>query len=111
MPAFNEIRHYELDSGVCVAHRNPTASRITVASGTLWLTLEGDAADYWLQTGDSLTIAPRQRLWLSAETDAARFGITRALRPALSVAAKVRQTGGLLLHASGAAAGKLNLAR
>jgi quercetin dioxygenase-like cupin family protein len=108
MPAFNEIRHFELDPGVCVAHRNQHASRITVASGTLWVTLEGDAVDYWLRAGDSLMIAPQQRLWLSAETDAARFGIARALRPVLSVAAKVRQTGGLLPHLTGTVAGLLS---
>ena len=94
MPAFNEIRHYELDAGVCVAHLNRSGSRITVAAGALWLTREGEAADYWLRAGDSLVIAPKQRIWLSAEADTARFHIKRELQAMLSVAAKIRQTGG-----------------
>jgi len=93
MPAFNEIRHYELDPGVCVAHRNRSSSRITVAAGTIWLTLDGEAADYWLRAGDSLTIAPKQRIWLSAETHTARFRIDRELRPIPPAAAKIRHTG------------------
>jgi hypothetical protein len=95
MPSLNEIRHYELDPGVCVAHRNRSSSRIILAAGTLWLTLEGTAADYWLRPGDSLAIAPGQRIWLSAETHTARFRITRELRPTLSSTGKIRQTGRL----------------
>lgn len=91
MPAFNEIRHYELDPGVCVAHRNRSGSRIAVAAGTLWLTLEGEAVDHWLRPGDNLEVAPGQRIWLSTEADTVRFRITRALQPILSVAARIRR--------------------
>lgn len=107
MPALNEIRHYELEPGVCVAQRHPARSRITVIAGTLWLTIAGETADYWLQAGDSLDLAPRQCAWLSAERGNARFQVDRAvrIRPA---AGEMRQTG-TRLPSLAAQAGRLVL--
>ncbi len=91
MPVLNEIRHYELEPGVCVAQFHPAGGRIAVVAGTLWLTLEGEAADYWLQAGDSLVLAPRQRAWLSAERGNARFQVDRPVRTRPAAGA-MRQT-------------------
>ncbi|RKP48999.1 DUF2917 domain-containing protein [Trinickia fusca] len=39
---------------------------VTVTAGQLWLTLEGDAEDYWLDTGQSFRLPAGARAWVGA---------------------------------------------
>lgn len=61
------IEHYELRTPRVVTVQLTAGSDIRVVSGRLWLTLEGDLADVWLQAGDVWTLPVKGRLWLSAE--------------------------------------------
>jgi hypothetical protein len=44
-------------------------------SGAIWLTIEGDSEDIWLQAGERIGLKAGQRVWLSAEHDRARFTV------------------------------------
>ena len=46
---------------------------LTVCRGTVWLTIEGDTADWWLRAGDTLELAPRSKVWISASESGSRF--------------------------------------
>ncbi|MEX3956872.1 DUF2917 domain-containing protein [Trinickia sp. EG282A] len=74
-----EIREFEME------HDEPaTAWRIvrplvvTVTTGQLWLTLEHDAEDYWLEAGQSFLLPAGTRAWVSAGRDGARVNVTGA---------------------------------
>ncbi|PTB17151.1 hypothetical protein C9I57_29895 [Trinickia symbiotica] len=74
-----EIREFEME------HDEPaTAWRIvrplvvTVTTGQLWLTLEHDAEDYWLEAGQSFVLPAGTRAWVSAGRDGARVNVTSA---------------------------------
>ena len=44
-------------------------------SGAIWLTIEGESEDIWLQAGERIGLKAGQRVWLSAEHDRARFTV------------------------------------
>jgi quercetin dioxygenase-like cupin family protein len=74
-----EIREFEME------HDEPaTAWRIVrplvvmVTTGQLWLTLEHDAEDYWLEAGQSFVLPAGARAWVSAGRDGARVNVTSA---------------------------------
>ncbi|TDV08279.1 DUF2917 domain-containing protein [Paraburkholderia caballeronis] len=69
-----EIRIFEL------AHDEPAQLwrpaqplRLQVSEGELWLTIEGDAGDYWLRNGESFALPARAKVWVSAGRAGARF--------------------------------------
>lgn len=51
---------------------------IRVGQGSLWLTLQGQPQDVWLQRGQTWTVPVTSQLWLSAEP-AATFELVHAL--------------------------------
>jgi quercetin dioxygenase-like cupin family protein len=69
-----EIRIFELEHGEpAETWRLAQALQLHVSEGELWLTIGGDAHDYWLRAGESMTLAAGARVWLSAGGDGARF--------------------------------------
>ncbi|MEC5405027.1 DUF2917 domain-containing protein [Paraburkholderia sp. MPAMCS5] len=71
-----EVRIFELE------HDEPTSawrvarpSTFKVISGEIWLTVEGDSADYWLATGESVELSRRAVAWISAGQAGARFAL------------------------------------
>ena len=69
-----EIRIFELEHGEpAETWQLAQAMQLHVSEGELWLTIGGDAHDYWLRAGESMTLVAGARVWLSAGDDGARF--------------------------------------
>jgi quercetin dioxygenase-like cupin family protein len=74
-----EIRTFELEHGEpAVAWRIARPGVLTVTEGQVWLTLEGDAEDYWLAPGAPFALPQGARVWVSAGRDGARFSLAFA---------------------------------
>lgn len=46
-----------------------TKGRVTARAGCIWITREGDPADYWLEHGLTLQVSPGDRLWVGVDGD------------------------------------------
>ncbi|CAM2179929.1 DUF2917 domain-containing protein [Paraburkholderia sacchari] len=69
-----EIRIFELEHGEpAETWRLAQAMQLHVSEGELWLTLDGDAGDYWLRAGESIRLPAGARACLSAGRAGARF--------------------------------------
>ncbi|QBQ96835.1 DUF2917 domain-containing protein [Paraburkholderia pallida] len=69
-----EIRIFELEHGEpAETWRLAQAMQLHVSEGELWLTLGGDAGDYWLRAGESMRLEAGARVYLSAGREGARF--------------------------------------
>lgn len=75
------IENFELSTSRVVAFQAKAGCVIRVTAGRLWLTVQGQPRDVWLQAGESWT-APRVDavLWLSAEPSAS-FQMAHAMAP------------------------------
>ena len=72
----DELRTFEL--GPQHTAQALTLGRIATLcaiSGPIWITVEGEADDIWLQAGERIDVAAGKRVWLSAEHDHARFTV------------------------------------
>lgn len=86
-----EIRIFELEHGEPVeTWRLAEAMQLHVSEGELWLTIAGDAGDYWLRAGESIGLAAGVRVHVSAGREGVRFvlalGGANAEAPAWTVA-------------------------
>lgn len=86
-----EIRIFELEHGEPVeTWRLAQAMQLHVSEGELWLTIAGDAGDYWLRAGESIGLAAGVRVHVSAGREGVRFvlalGGANAEAPAWTVA-------------------------
>ncbi|WP_028205294.1 DUF2917 domain-containing protein [Paraburkholderia nodosa] len=86
-----EIRIFELEHGEPVeTWRLAQAMQLHVSEGELWLTIAGDAGDYWLRAGESIGLTAGVRVHVSAGREGARFvlalGGASAAAPAWTVA-------------------------
>jgi hypothetical protein len=71
-----EIRTFELDRGDAPTRwviDRPQTLRVT--RGQLWLTIEGDMHDHWLDAGASLELQPYTTIWVSGTVDASWFSL------------------------------------
>jgi hypothetical protein len=59
-----------LGRGACGGVRVARASVLTVRSGRAWVTIERDAADYWLAPGEAVPLAAGERVWIGGWDDA-----------------------------------------
>jgi len=72
-----EIRTFELEhSEPASAWRAAQPLAVNVLAGELWLTVEGDAEDYWLAVGESFELKRGAVAWLSAGRDGVRLSLT-----------------------------------
>ena len=62
---------FEVPNGEVASIRVARSTRLTVRCGVVWLTRSGDAADYWLEPGQTLRLLRGERLWIGAEAGAA----------------------------------------
>ncbi len=82
-----EIRTYEMGyDEPATAWRVDRALVVEVAHGALWLTIEGDAQDYWLDPGQSFLLPAGVKAWVGSGRDDVRMTVTDAgsLRAACS---------------------------
>lgn len=77
-----EIRTFEMrhDEGAS-AWRVADPLIVEAARGTLWLTIEGDAEDYWLEPGQSFFLPAGVRAWIGSGRGDVRLTITGAGSP------------------------------
>ncbi|MPW16254.1 DUF2917 domain-containing protein [Paraburkholderia sp. CNPSo 3157] len=74
-----EIRTFELEHGEpASAWRVAQPLAVNVLAGELWLTVEGDAEDYWLAPGESFELKRGAVAWLSAGREGVRLSLTVA---------------------------------
>jgi len=85
-----ELRLYEMDGNEPAARwRIVDRTALQVADGDLWVTVEGRPDDHWLRAGESLSLLPGMRVWISAAAGGAVFAFgpqtaprSRCSRPA-----------------------------
>ncbi|MBZ5791385.1 DUF2917 domain-containing protein [Burkholderia contaminans] len=69
-----ELRLYVMDGDEPAGRwRIVDRTVLEVAEGEAWVTVEGLADDHWLGAGDSLTLLPGMRVWVSAGPPGATF--------------------------------------
>ena len=71
-----EIRSFELDRRDAPTRwviDRPQTLRVT--RGQIWLTIEGEADDHWLDAGASVELEPYTTIWVSGTADASWFSL------------------------------------
>ena len=77
----HRIENFELSTFRVVAFQAKAEAVIRVTAGRLWLTVQGQPHDVWLQAGESWRVpGARAVLWLSAEPSAC-FQVAHAIGP------------------------------
>jgi hypothetical protein len=72
----DELRTFELGAPHTAQALTLTrGATFCAVSGQIWLTVEGEAGDVWLQAGERISFGAGKRVWLSAEHDRARFTV------------------------------------
>lgn len=54
---------------------------VTPLQGRVWMTVEGDAGDYWLEPGEALPLAPGERARISGWREAVRVEVRCEAEP------------------------------
>ncbi|WP_334041161.1 DUF2917 domain-containing protein [Burkholderia ambifaria] len=79
-----ELRLYEMDGTEPAARwRIVDHTALQVADGDLWVTVEGRPDDHWLRAGESLSLLPGMRVWISAAAGGAVFAFGPQAAPAV----------------------------
>ncbi|MGN6650918.1 DUF2917 domain-containing protein [Trinickia sp.] len=75
-----EIRTFEMGyDEPATAWRVDRPLVVEVEQGTLWLTVEGDAEDYWLDRGQSFLLPAGTRAWIGSGDGDVRLTVRGAL--------------------------------
>ena len=53
-----------------------SAMCLQIESGLVWITIEDDAYDYWLATGDSLIIPPLKQVVIEADSQVSQIQVS-----------------------------------
>lgn len=91
-----EIRTFEMEE-----HEPATVWRvgsplmINVTAGQLWVTIEHDSEDYWIEAGQSFELPPGVRAWVGASRGTVRMTVTHAKRRQPSARPPTRGTAGI----------------
>lgn len=64
-----------IEAGQAVSGVSKHAHTLRIASGRVWITVEGISHDYWLTTGDTLTVIPGRLVVIEADRTASRIDI------------------------------------
>lgn len=85
-----EIRTFELDRRDAPtrwsSHRPQT---LRVLRGQIWMTVEGEADDHWLNAGDAIELKPYSTIWVSGACEGSRFSLASESASARSLAALI----------------------
>ena len=74
-----EIRTFEMrHDEAATAWRVARPLIVELEHGALWLTIEGDAQDYWLEPGQSFLLPAGVRAWLGSGRGDVRLTVTGA---------------------------------
>lgn len=74
-----EIRTIEMEHDEpAAAWRVASPLAVTVTAGQLWLTVEHDSEDYWLEAGQSFVLQAGARAWLGAGREGMQVALTHA---------------------------------
>lgn len=74
-----EIRTFEMGyDEPATAWRVDRALVVEVNAGTLWLTFEGDAEDYWVDPGESFVLPAGTRAWIGSGRGDVRLSLIGA---------------------------------
>lgn len=60
------LQQSRLDAGTAITWRFDRATVLSVQQGRVWVTVDGEGCDWFLDVGMSMRIAPRRRLVLEA---------------------------------------------
>ncbi|WP_244829100.1 MULTISPECIES: DUF2917 domain-containing protein [unclassified Caballeronia] len=77
-----EIRTFELDGRDAPTSwfiDRPQTLRAT--RGQIWLTIEGDAGDFWLDAGECVELQPFSTIWVSGARDESAFSLAAVSTP------------------------------
>lgn len=78
-----ELRLYVMDGDEPAGRwRIVDRTVLEVAEGDAWVTVEGRPDDHWLGAGESLTLMPGTRVWVSAGPHGATFAFGPLVVPA-----------------------------
>ncbi|WP_322033671.1 DUF2917 domain-containing protein [Paraburkholderia sp. J76] len=55
---------------------------VAALEGRVWMTVEGDAGDYWLEPGEAIPLAPGERARIGGWREAVRFEVRSEVEPA-----------------------------
>ncbi|TDV06280.1 DUF2917 domain-containing protein [Paraburkholderia caballeronis] len=67
--------------GACRGVRVARGTVLTVRTGRVWVTVERDAADYWLFPGDALPLAAGERVWIGGWDEPVCCALTPLVEP------------------------------
>lgn len=65
-PFVPSLQQSRVDAGTALTWRFDRATVLSVQQGRVWITVDGDDSDWFLDVGMAMRIAPRQRLVLEA---------------------------------------------
>lgn len=68
---------YTIPAGAAVSGKVNRSHAIHVASGRVWLTVEGWSADHWLNAGDTFTLPADRLVVIEADKQASLIEIAR----------------------------------
>jgi hypothetical protein len=68
-------------SGACRTIRSVQSCIVTAREGRVWMTIEGDGEDYWLEPGEALPLAPGERARIGGWREAVRFEVQPMVQP------------------------------
>ncbi|MES2106848.1 MAG: DUF2917 domain-containing protein [Pseudomonadota bacterium] len=69
---------YTIPAGAAVSAKVSRPHAIHVASGRVWLTVEGWSADHWLNAGDSFTLPADRLIVIEADQHASQIDMAKS---------------------------------
>lgn len=75
-----------LQAGQAVSGVASQAQCLRIASGRVWITVEGDLGDYWLSAGDSFALPAGRLIVIEADSVASKVDLSGTRRPSAAPA-------------------------
>ncbi|MFM9438160.1 hypothetical protein ACFDR9_005263 [Janthinobacterium sp. CG_23.3] len=75
---------FHIAAGQAVSGVAGQAQSLRIASGRVWLTVEGELGDYWLSAGDNFAVPAGRLVVIEADKVASRVDFSGARRPSIA---------------------------
>ena len=98
-------RCFEIQAGHAVSGTAAQARTLRVASGRVWVTVEGERDDFWLRAGDSVSVAPGRLVVIEADQGASRIDFLPLPCATFGLGARLRNLTGRLVDGAAKPAG------